>query len=451
MLLQVPSDLQGLAPYLDQFLGLIGRERWFKRCDQLDADQRRSPFRWKIVAEYHWLEMGIGFQADVLAKEGHLLPELTDGLILAALNFAASTVEIHAQLSQRGKRVLEGRLRDSLKAETGFAPLYLEIDLAQRLMDSGYEVEFADMEGSARFDLLFSRHSFSGEVECKSLSADAGRQIHRKDFYRFMEAITSALASHAELKQQEVLVISLDARLPSSTADQKQLVQATASLLRDGASGTARESGYRLERRPFADYLGQASLHDQKLFYQACGVAFGENTHVAGSLTEDGGCVVVMRSDREDDPSKPKLEALRKAASQFTGERPAFVAIQEHGIEPADLMLPHVRRKAAILSYALFGQYGGAHVNATYVTGFGAVVAREGRVGTPAFAIPNPKPKFPINAADAAPFLVHVSDADFAAAIGAPLPAANISFLPIDPHDEECAKPLLGAPAPKLL
>lgn len=145
--------------------------------------------------------------------------------------------------------------------------------------------------------------------------------------------------------------------------------------------------------------------------------------------------MIVMRSLREDDTSKPMLEAMRKAASQFSRQRPAFIAIQEHGIEAADLMLPHVRRRAGILSYALFGHYAAAHVNATYITGFGAVVARDGQMGTPAFAIPNPEPAFPISAPDAAPFLVSISDADYAAAIGAPLPAPNISFLPIEVPD----------------
>jgi hypothetical protein len=140
-----------------------------------------------------------------------------------------------------------------------------------------------------------------------------------------------------------------------------------------------------------------------------------------------------MRSDREDDPSKPKLEAMRKAASQFTGERPAFIAVQEHDIEPADLVLPHVRRKAGILSSALFGHYGAHHVNAIYITGFGAVVARNGWIGTPAFAILNPKPKFVVSAAEAAPFLEHISDAAFAEAIGAPLPAPDISSPSSDP------------------
>lgn len=432
MLALIPSKLEELAPYLIRFLELAGHDRWFKRCDQLDADQRRSPFRWKIVSDYHWLEMAIGFQADVLAKEGRLLPELANELVLASLNFAATTAEVHAQLSTKGRQVLEGRLRDSLKAETGFASLYLELDLAQRLMDAGYDVEFADMEGNARYDLLFSRGPFVGEVECKSLSADAGRQIHRKDFYRFMEAITGALTEHAKRRRREVLVITLDARLPSNTREQSSLVKAVTLLLSDDTQRISKGIGFRMERRGYAECLGEMQLTDHKALYKACCEAFGQNSHVAGGLTDDGGCLVVMRSDREDDTSKPTLEAMRKAASQFTGERPGFIAIQEHGIEPADLMLPHVRRKVGVLSYALFGHYGADHVNAVYITGFGAVVAREGQIGTPAFAVPNPVPKFAIRPADAEPFLVSMPDADYAAAIGAPLPASNITDIPFD-------------------
>lgn len=432
MLFGVPSDLGDLAGYIDRFIGLVGRERWFKRADQLDRDQRKSTFWGKVVADYHWLELAISFQADVLAKEGRLLPEFVDEQILAALNFAATTTEVHDRLSAKGQSVLKGRLRDAVKAENGFAPVYLEIDLAQRLMSAGYDVQFADIEGTGQFDMLFSRGAFAGEIECKSLSADAGRQIHRKDFYRYMEAITPALIAHVDLRRQEVLIVSLESRLSSNTSDQAHITRATASILRDGAPARMDGPGFKLERRPYAELLPNAPVRDQKGFFKVCKQAFGENIHVAGGLTEDGGCLIIMRSDREDDTSLPKLEAMRKAASQFTAERPAFIAIQEHDIEPADLMLPHVRRRTAILSYALFGHYGAAHVNATYVTGFGAVVVSDGQIGTPAFAVPNPAPKFAISVDDAAPFLAHISDADFAAAIGAPLPAANISVLPIE-------------------
>ena len=174
------SEHAALGDCIPRFLGLVGKKRWFKRVGRLDKEQQQSPFQWAIVKDYHWLEMAISSQADVLPKEGRLRPEHTDALILTALNFAATTVEVHTRLSQVGQRNLEGRLRDGFKAETGYASLYLELDLAQRLMDAGFDVNFTDMEATAQFDLLFSRGMFTGEIECKSLSADAGRQIHRK-------------------------------------------------------------------------------------------------------------------------------------------------------------------------------------------------------------------------------------------------------------------------------
>ncbi|MBX5041164.1 hypothetical protein [Rhizobium lentis] len=431
MLVTVPTSLDELAKYIQPFMALAGEKRWIKRLDQLAIDKDASYFRWKIVSDYHWLEMAIGFQAEVLAKEGRLRPDLVDELIMASLNFAAVTVEIHSQLSPKGRQVLEGRLRDALKAENGFAPVYLEFDLAQRLMDHGYDVEFADLEGRAQFDLLFRRGSFAGEVECKSLSADAGRSIHRKDFYRFMESIGPALTQHAELKQQEVLIVTLDSRLSSNTAEQRDLRRACETALLPEAPTTISGPGFQLLRTPFRIPLSGAM--DQKTLYQYFKMEFGQNIHISGAMGEDFGCFLVMRSNREDDPSKPLLEAMRKAASQFTATRPGFIAIQEHGIEAADLMLPHVRRRMGILSYALFGHYGASHINATYVSGFGAVVLRNGLVGTPAFSIPNPQPKFSVQAADAEPFLgSDLTDQEYAEFIGAPLPTPNISFLPVE-------------------
>ena len=437
MRVAISSEHAALGDCIPRFLGLVGKERWFKRVDHLDTEQHQSPFQWKIVKDYHWLEMAISFQSDVFAKEGRFRPELTDALILTALNFAATTVEVHARLSQVGQRNFEGRLRDGLKAETGYASLYLELDLAQRLMDAGFDVDFADMEATAEFDLLFSRGMFTGEVECKSLSTDAGRQIHRKDFYRFMEAFLPVLKAQRALHQPEVLLITLDGRLSSSISDQAALRTATRIVLEDRAQTILAGHGFELERRDFnAAHFG-ASTSDTKAFYSACSATFGPNTHVAGGLTEDAGCLVVMRSKREDDTSKPMLEAMRKASGQFSGQRPCFIAIQMHGIEPADLMLPHIRRQAGVLSYALYDHYGSSHVNATYFTGFGAVVASHGIVGTPAFAIPNRKPAFSVGPADASPFLAGISDEAYAAAIRAPLPAPNISTLPINLERDE--------------
>ena len=287
------------------------------------------------------------------------------------------------------------------------------------------------MEGLAQYDFSFSRGAFIGEVECKSLSADAGRQIHRKDFYRFMEAIRPALELHSQLQRKVVLVITLKARLSPDISRQAELASGSSAMLGADAPTFADGRNAKFERIPYSELLEDVPTLDEKSLWGICRKMFGENIHVAGGLTEHGGCIVIMRSDREDDTSKPLIEAMRKAASQLSGKHPAFIAIQDHGIEAADLMLPHLCRRAAILSYALFIHYGAKHVNATYFTGFGAVVDHKGGFGTPAFTVPNPEPEFSLEVADAAPFLETIPDQDYAAIIGSPLPAPNISILPL--------------------
>ena len=56
MRLAMSSTLAALGGYIPRFVGIVGEERWFKRVDHLDSEQRQSPFRWKIVKDYHWLE-----------------------------------------------------------------------------------------------------------------------------------------------------------------------------------------------------------------------------------------------------------------------------------------------------------------------------------------------------------------------------------------------------------
>ena len=267
--------MAALGGYIPRFVGLVGEERWFKRVDHLDSEQRLSPFRWKIVKDYHWLEMAISFQFDVLASEGRLRPDLTDAPILAALNFAAATVEVACTtLGCGATKVGRSVARLSSKRKTGYASLYLELDVAQRLMDSGFDVNFADMEATAQFDLAFSRDEFVGEVECKSLSADAGRQVHRKDFYRFMEALSSKLEAQHALRKPEVLLITLDGRLSSNILDQAPLRAATRTMIEDRTQMIFSGNGFEVERRGLdAAHMG-ALVTDTRAFYSACSANF---------------------------------------------------------------------------------------------------------------------------------------------------------------------------------
>ena len=139
-----------------------------------------------------------------------------------------------------------------------------------------------------------------------------------------------------------------------------------------------------------------------------------------------------MRSRKEDDHSKPVLEAIKKAATQFSGTRPGFIAVQFDDLRPQDLLLPHLRRNMGLLSYYLFHQCQAEHVAATYFCIFGGLTAFERGIGRPAFAVPNPKLRFQVDPAQYGPFLASLPDAEFARRLGAKPPIENLSRISIE-------------------
>jgi hypothetical protein len=128
-----------------------------------------------IGANYHWLELLLHDQANTIAARGRLQPPL---IIedFAVLHFIAMVMEIHARLDVRGKRALQGCLRSALSAETGFAVLYLEMDIARRLLDAGFDVEFPDLEGNRNMISYFTT------VACRAKSnAKVNRPMRPQD------------------------------------------------------------------------------------------------------------------------------------------------------------------------------------------------------------------------------------------------------------------------------
>jgi hypothetical protein len=430
MRLTLKSDLATVRSYLSHFVNLAGVDRWKKRVNQLRQDWEASPSLGKIVGDYHWLEMELAhqFEPDLITPK--VTPERVNTDAFAGMYFVQTLVEINRQLSPSGRNVLEGRIRDCLKAETGFAPLYLELDVARLLLEADYEVEFSDMEGLARYDLRFWKGPVEGEVECKSQSTHAGRKIHRKDFYRFLDPITPDLAKRAESGASEFIVVTVKDRLPSAENDLKVLRAAVLKTVSKPDSTDVSGDFFSVRREPSSVRL-EPSIVPEGL-HEKCRKEFGQNCHVSGAITPEGGCLVVVRSLEEDDTSKPLLEAMQKAATQFSGTRPAFIAIQYDDIKPQDLLLPDLRRRAGILSYYLFFEQPAPHVCATRISIYGGLSPTSHGFGIPAFGIPNPGAKFRMNPGDYAPLISNIPDAEFARLLGAPPPTQDLSHLPFE-------------------
>jgi hypothetical protein len=288
------------------------------------------------------------------------------------------------------------------------------------------------MEGIAGYDFRFWKDNAHGEVECKSVSCDAGRKIHRKDFYRFVDSLGQLTARRTLSGLREVTLVTLNDRLPAEERKQRLLREAATKLLSD--DGLQRIDGdfFTITREPYSSRLDQALPSGEREFYKVCRELYGDNCHVAGSMTPEGVSLIAVRSLREDDHSAAMLDAMKQAAKQFSATRPGFIAMQFDDIEPADLLLRHLCRRIGVLSYALFRRSEPSHVVATYFSAYRGLVASEAGIGEPAVAFPNPRPLFPVAPEDYSPFLEHIPDAEFARLLGEPPPAESSSYIPFD-------------------
>lgn len=373
-------SLEECTQAVARFVDICGRDAWFRRVGQLLGDMERSPFEARIASDNHWVELELAFQMQqaLTSADHRRKPDL---LGLAVMSFAHTTVALHSGLPPAGRRVLEGRLADGLNS--GFASLFQELDLASMLMETGSEVAFPDFEGVGRHDLDVCSNGMTYAVECKSLSADAGRKVHRRDFYRFMARLGTP-DSHGAPPRRIVLV-TMDGRLPAESAQQS----AIGALVRKafeaspGTEFTGPACGVRREHTAGFEEALSALGGDVKA---SCRQVYGQNSHVAGPMSPEGFQLVVVRSRREDDPSKAALAARKSAGSQLPRDRLGIVAIQYEEIRNADLAQPGFRRRAAILDNYCYHKLELAHVGAYYHCAFRPHHDAGGRRVKPGFA-----------------------------------------------------------------
>lgn len=405
----VPISLPVLAKYIPPFVALVGSSEWEKRAKHLLNEAGSERATSKITRERHWFELELDLLRRRLKSAGRISARVESRQTRSALYFAASIVETHKRMSASGKKVLKGRLRDALWSGVGFSPLYVELETASILMHQGFDVEFPDMDGKSSFDLFFRLGAVQGEIECKSLSADAGRKIHRKDFYRFIDSILSIIEMRSNtVGVSDVLMVTLHDRLPSNDGSLRALRQHVVEILTRGNIAAFAGPYFDLRLDRYERYLGRFPIGNDRIFHQRCQKAFGQNCHVAGGAGKGGSCLIVMRSAKEDDHSLPILKAMKKASAQFSATRPGIICVQFDDIEASDLTLPHLRERLGLLSNYFFHEKLAAHVAAVNFSAYGTTASIAPHdLGTASIAIWNPNIRYTV---DGMPFRDHVPD-----------------------------------------
>jgi hypothetical protein len=205
-------DFEKLLPTVT---AIVRAEEWILAASKMDKIAKDNPY---LAAE---LKRNRG---DVLAlaalfqhrKRRGRLPRIQSNEEVRAAAFLFKIAQLSKKLSGPGRTRLAGMIRDGLQSDHGLASLDVELAAAADLDQRGWDVKHQDMEQQAQFDLLASNAGLETEVECKLVTTDLGRKVHRRDFFNLVNVLRPFLQSFEEIPGGHLFQVLLNDRLPSS-------------------------------------------------------------------------------------------------------------------------------------------------------------------------------------------------------------------------------------------
>lgn len=326
----------------------IGAGHWQGAVARQEEAIRSNLF----LGDYLRSEYAIAYQLErlrlLVARFGSVPHEVcNDSSIFPSLAFAAQVLGVlDATSSVRYAKAFVKRVQAAFSSAQEMHGLLLELQAATHFARRGRRVVWHRPSNGGTFDLLVEDLGPQGlEVECKSISENKGRRIHRRDALEFWGELWGDLAGVAQnLHSGLAVVLTVPYRLPVDAHERALLAREVVDRILAG-SGATLGGGAELRIQPFeVSKIGAAKDKSRDELRKAIDLATGTtNREAAVYGTPAGGMLaLVMQSAVADDVLNQVFATLDdSAARQFTFKRGALFWVALQGIDADQLLSLH--------------------------------------------------------------------------------------------------------------
>jgi hypothetical protein len=336
-----------------RFATAIGAEHWQGAIARQQTAIRANPF----LSDYLRTEFAIAYQLDQLrmlvARFGTVPQEFCDEpKIFPSLAFAAQVLRVLELSSAKQAKSFVRRVRTAFSSSTEMHGLLLELQAATHFTRRGHHVVLHRVKNEGSFDLLIDDLGPAGlEVECKFISKNKGRRIHRRDALEFWgELWQDVVHITKNLSSGLSVVLTVPNRLPEDTGERSTLGKAIITQILAGSSAPICD-GAEVRINTFDPTAIKAAKETSRPeLKKAIEVATSTaNREAAVYGTPAGGVLVfVVQSAIEDDVLNQVLATLSdSAARQFTLKRGALFWVALQDIDADQLLSLHEQDSAA--------------------------------------------------------------------------------------------------------
>jgi len=318
MRIDVDAKEYDFEPALNWVSGFIGAAV-DKRVLAYEKRERGNPLLTSYFRDNFALEFALAEARKYRKKTGRV----PKGKEFDSLyNFLIPAQRIYANLPQAALSRFQGALRGALTDTNGLRPFAYEVGIAIHLMQKKWDVEFVDICGTARFDLLACQDNVEIEVECKTTSGDTGRKIHRQEVNRLADLILPTTQQLVDTAGCHLIRVIIPDRLASAEEQLAEIASAVAlagQQKRAYSCGSA-EVDYRHEN--LSAWPDPLRDRDAREFFEHLLETKNSNLLFHGRPGHSI-VAVVIASAKADSVVDALAETAKYAADQCTGTRPA--------------------------------------------------------------------------------------------------------------------------------
>lgn len=332
-----------------RFATAVGARFWQGAVARQEEAIRFNPF----LREHLRSEYAIAYQLErlriVFAKFNTVPYEVcNDSSLFPALAFAAQVLEVLKRSRHKQAKTFVKRVRTAFASSENMHGLCLELQAATHFTRRGHSVIWHRVSNGGTFDLLVEDLGPNGlEVECKSISTDKGRRIHRRDALEFWGELWSEVAGVVgNLRSGLAVVLTVAERLPRDLQERVRLVKGIVARIIEGRGAElGGGASVRIETFDIVRIEKVISNIGNQLREVINDVTFTTNRESVLHRTPQGGILAfVMQSRVNDDVLDQMFATLDSSAGrQFTLQRGALFWVALQGIDADQLWSLHLQ------------------------------------------------------------------------------------------------------------
>ncbi len=343
-MLKVELQTNEIPDLFARFKDVVDERYWLKRITSIKEDIYGHSFLADFLAKENEIAIALARCSNLVHRYGRIpMQEVDNRDLYSAMSLAAQVLSIMDHSSKSEAVKLKQRIRGAFKNPDDMRAIQLELMAATHFVHRGHTVSWPEMDGLGRFDLLIKDIGTNGlEVECKSISEDKGRKIHRREAIEFHHLVKPGLQTLSrELQSGLSIVLTIPERLPMMYK-QKQIlakrvvdsVLASKSIVLDDGSDI-RVSEFDMKILEISE-----TKNGTTIAREAIDKVTATNNREVMILGNRMGAIVFVLQSRQDDTMLESVFATvsESAKHQLSKSRPALFLVGLHGIEAESLL-----------------------------------------------------------------------------------------------------------------